>query len=191
MKEGERVHGGMKTGPAHESSLPKVDIDDAISGCRGFSDIELANLNQQSQTLHQKANQCMIEEDAMGELHYLKEAITLYTRFGNDADGKWLSPFYNQLYSLRCAYLSALLANGRIDEAIVQCEHIVSFLAVAFSSVQNHPLLGLQLFTLGDLNSGMAMNTKARYCYTWARKVMLVSHGASDPMVQVLDEHLS
>jgi hypothetical protein len=34
-------------------------------------------------------------------------------------------------------------------EAFLQCKHVVAFLCVAFQHLPNHPLLGLQLFTLG------------------------------------------
>jgi len=102
-------------------------------------------------------------------------------------------------------YLSALLANGRILDGLEQCEHIVSFLAVAFSHVGCHPLLGLQLFTLGDLYSGVSTlsdkrssvedvechKKKAKAVFLWAKKVMFVTHGESDPMVKTLNDNLA
>ena len=84
--------------------------------------------------------------------------------------------------------------------------HIVLFLAVAFSHVGCHPLLGLQLFTLGVLYTGavsleegslavmdvkFTYKIKAKAAYSWAKKIMLVMHGAKDYMVQTLDNNLA
>mmetsp|Transcript_17322 Transcript_17322/g.31451 ORF Transcript_17322/g.31451 Transcript_17322/m.31451 type:complete len:406 (-) Transcript_17322:24-1241(-) len=184
-------------------NLVKVDLDDAMAGCHGLNETEQAHIIQQSRILQEKANQFMVEGDACGELHHLQKAIELYTT--RSGGGKWLSPFYGQLYSVRCSYLSALLANGQIHQAVEQCEHIVSFLAVAFSHVQNHPLMGLQLYTLGDLYAAAAtmedgslaegakysLKKKSKLAYTWAKKVMTVTHGANDRMVQTLQDNIA
>ena len=178
-----------------------VDLDDALTGCKRLSEADQARIHQQSSMMHEQANQCMVHGDSTGELHYLREAIKMYTTRNSDG-GLLFSPFYGQLYSLRCSYLSALLANGEIQQALKQCEHIVSFLAVAYSHVQNHPLLGLQLYTLGDLYSAAAtleessrdevfLTRKAKQAYDWAKRVMLVTHGANDPMVMTLEDNLS
>ena len=178
-----------------------VDLDDALTGCKRLSEADQARIHQQSSMMHEQANQCMVHGDSTGELHYLREAIKMYTTRNSDG-GLLFSPFYGQLYSLRCSYLSALLANGEIQQALKQCEHIVSFLAVAYSHVQNHPLLGLQLYTLGDLYSAAAtlekssrdkasLTRKAKQAYDWAKRVMLVTHGANDPMVITLEDNLS
>ena len=192
-----------KTASQSKPNLQKLDLDDAISGCRGLSENE-AHIIQKSRLLQQKSNQCMVEGDASGELHYLEEAKGLYLTRSSEG-GKYLSPFHNQLYSVRCSYLSALLANGQLHQALKECEHIVSFLAVAFSHVQNHPLLGLQLYTLGDLYSAAAtmedggsveeascsFEKKSKVAYTWALRVMMITHGANNPMVQILNENIS
>ncbi|KAL7539544.1 hypothetical protein ACHAXR_010804 [Thalassiosira sp. AJA248-18] len=194
------THGGNCTMP----SLEQVDIDDAITGCQGLSETELTRILEQSRVYREKANQSMLAGDSSGELHNLHEAIKLYTVRGDD--GKRLfSPFHGQLYSLRCSYLSALLAIGDIHQALEQCEHITSFLAVSFSHVQNHPLLGLQLYTLGDLYATVAtmevgslanekkslLTEKSKLAYAWAKRVMVVTHGANDLMVQTLEDNLS
>jgi hypothetical protein len=143
----------------------------------------------------------MLEGDSKGELWNLHKAIELFDAFGHE-----LSPFHFQLYSIRCSYLSALLANGDIPRATEQCEHIVSFLAVAFSHTQNHPLLGLQLYTLGDLYNAatdtgcdesfqgalsLSLREKALLAYSWAKDVMLITHGPDNIMVQLLGENIS
>ena len=183
-------------------SLINIQLDDAMIASNGYSESELHTMNHQSDVLRQKARQSMIGDDTAGELQCLKDAIEIYSNKRND---RWLSPFLFELYSLRCEYLSALLANGRILDGLEQCEHIVSFLAVAFSHVGCHPLLGLQLFTLGDLYSGVSTlsdtrssvedvgchKKKAKAAFLWAKKVMLVTHGESDHMVMTLNDNLS
>mmetsp|Transcript_27072 Transcript_27072/g.58034 ORF Transcript_27072/g.58034 Transcript_27072/m.58034 type:complete len:653 (-) Transcript_27072:2371-4329(-) len=206
LTSGYLAHGGGNDVDKKNRCFEKVDIDDAISstGCRQLNDLEMEHINQQSHILQRKANQSMVEGDAAGELYNLQKAIELYTTRGNGGR-KRLSPFYGQLYSVRCSYLSALLANGHILQAIEQCEHIVSFLALVFSHVQNHPLLGLQLYTLGDLYSGAvtmegeslseetkcSLKEKARLAYAWTQRVMIITHGANDPMVRTLEDNLS
>jgi hypothetical protein len=183
-------------------SLIKIQLDDAMIASNGYSESELHTMNYQSDVLRQKARQSMIDDDTAGELQNLKDAIEIYSNKRNDS--KWLSPFIFELYSLRCEYLSALLANGQILDALEQCEHIVSFLTVAFSHVGCHPLLGLQLFTLGDLYSGVSLSAerssvedvgcytmKAKASFLWARQVMIVTHGESDPMVKTLNDNLA
>lgn len=77
---------------------------------------------------------------------------------------------------------------------------------VSFAHIHNHPLLGLQLYTLGDLYSASAgiggevqnksassgsMRDKAREAYRIARDIMLVTHGRTDSMVCSLQDNLS
>lgn len=65
-----------------------------------------------------------------------------------------LQAFYgclNQdLYHFRCKMLSTVLLTDNYDEARKICAKIVSFLVVSMANVANHPLLAVQLFTLGD-----------------------------------------
>ncbi|KAL9191424.1 hypothetical protein ACHAXT_001130 [Thalassiosira profunda] len=182
--------------------LVNVDIEDAMTASSGLSEVDIARITEQSQMLQQRASQLMIEGNTDGELHSLQQATNMYTAPGK---GKWVTPFHTQLYSARCAYLSALIPNGRIEPAVEQCEHIVSFLAVAFSHVVNHPLLGLQLYTLGDLcaalasmedgdaarGSSLTWDEKSKVTYQWAKRIMIVTHGVDDPMVKTLEHNIS
>jgi len=170
----------------------------------GMSEPDRHAMDHKTGVLRRRAREFMIDDDSERELQCLNDAVEVYASKRNGR--KWLSPFHGELYALRCEYLSALLANGRIVEAIEQCDHIVSFLSVAFSHVGCHPLLGLQLFTLGDLYSGavpseegslvakdvkFTYKMKAKAAYSWAKKIMVVTHGAKDHMVQTLDDNLA
>ena len=119
------------------NNLVKVNLEDAMVGSSGLGKAEQFNIIQHSRTLQENANRCMMEGDEEGEMVHLSRAISLFPKRAECP--AWFSPFHVQLYSIRCVYLSALLANGHIHEAVEQCEHIVSFLAVAFSHVTNHP----------------------------------------------------
>lgn len=167
--------------------LIDMPLDDAITGKTDIiSSTSYNEIIQQSQCFLEEATHCMLEGDSSGEIAALRKAVDLFKDHG-------LSPFNFKLYSIRCSYLSALLANGDVHGAVEQCEHIVSFLAVAFSHVQNHPLLGLQLFTLGDLYSAGGntyFREKRLMCYTWARDIMLITHGSTHSMVRSLEENL-
>lgn len=177
------------------TNLVQVDLDDAMTQCHGLGKGDMMQITKQSEIFRGKSVEAMVEGDVLGELRYLRSAIELYT--SGRGCGKWITPFHGQLYSVRCAYFSALLANGQINEAVEQCEHIVSFLMVAFSQVQHHPLLGLQLYTLGDLYASAAggghlatateiMSKKSKQAHTLALRRMRITHGESDQMVQAL-----
>jgi hypothetical protein len=183
----------QKMTPTVKCSMIGVNLDDAIT-CGGSRE-DYNHLIQQSQFLQDQAHRCMLEGDSRGELSNLQRAISLFDH--------GISPFDFNLYSIRCSFLAALLASGDILSAVEQCEHIVSFLAVSFSHVQNHPLLGLQLYTLGDLYSAAAesegrnesfnlsLEEKASVAYNWARNIMRLTHGERNAMVQTLEHNLS
>ncbi|KAL3795466.1 hypothetical protein HJC23_000824 [Cyclotella cryptica] len=183
-----------------EKETINIVLDSALTGRNNLeSSTEYNNLIQRSRKFQEQATHCMLEGDSSGELWNLHKAIELFEAFGRE-----ISPFHFQLYSIRCSYLSALLANGDIPQAAEQCEHIVSFLVVAFSHIQNHPLLGLQLYTLGDLynatadcgetfqgSSSLNLREMALLTYSWAKDVMLITHGPNNIMVQLLGENLT
>ncbi|KAL7550265.1 hypothetical protein ACHAWF_013500 [Thalassiosira exigua] len=177
-----------------------VDLEEAMSGYHGLTEAEM-EIYHESRRLQEQASQCMLEDDTTGELLNLQKAIELYAPRGIK-NQIWVSPFNNQLYSTRCSYFATLLASGDINQAVEQCEEMVSFLAVIHT---NHPLLGLQLYTLGDLYSSAAImnddflgkdekldfKEKSMLAYAWAEKVMTITHGANDPLAKTLGVNLA
>jgi len=156
----------------------QIDIEEAIAGSSRPEHLQIANT---SRMLQDRATHAMVNGNNDLEMQLLQQAVEVFLLGGG------FSPFHNELYTARCVYLSSLLVNGKIDEAIEQCEHIVSSLSVCLGNVKHHPLLGLQLYTLGDLYSGIAAcGEKAANAYRWAYEILTVSHGAQDPMVQAL-----
>ena len=138
------------------------------------------------------------------------------------------------IYKARGDYLGTLIVANDIEQAIVQCEYIVLYLVSILNGdggyggcggcggcggdddgnnttieCQNHPILGLQLFTLGDLYQSMMILQEedddndddelpnASYykilafdTYSWARQILTISHGKDSSMVLLLDEKL-
>jgi hypothetical protein len=126
----------------------------------------------------------MANDDLISEMAALEEAVRLLSLH--------MPPLSRELYQVRGAYLSSLLANMadgtalKRQEAQETCAAMVAFLAVALP--RHHPLLGLQLYTLGDL---LAMsldngNESIKY-HVWARRVLMISHGKQHDLVQRLD----
>jgi hypothetical protein len=61
----------------------------------------------------------------------------------------YYKPFHRELYRYRCQLLTLLVITGDEANAYRTCCRIVSYLALAFINMPIHPLLGIQLFTLG------------------------------------------
>ena len=171
-----------------QEDIVSVDIEDALTGCT-LGDRDRAAIVDCAELLRGDAHQCMLRDDVEGELTCLRNAIDLWKDKGGD-EGRWWSPFNLPLYSLRSQYFTALLANQEIDEAVDQVEHIISALIVAFNHVGIHPLLGLQLFTLGDLYAILGRDKQAHLTYIYAKDVMTVTHGGDHALVLQLDQKI-
>jgi hypothetical protein len=91
------------------------------------------------------------------------------------------------LYKVRGERLGSLIVAGKTREAIFECEQIVAFLCLASHHLLNYSLLGLQLFTLGDLYEASGAVSKAKSTFCWARKIMTISHGNDSDMVELLN----
>lgn len=170
----------------------QVEIDDAMSRCRGarsgLSSSVLSVLRADavaaSNRKQEEARRHMSAGDTESEIRCAEEAVSLLS--SNPA----IPPLCVELYSARGALLSSLLFAGQTDKALDVCQSVVAFLCVALGHVLNHPLLGLQLFTLGDLHAGVGDDVKAKVAYSWARDVLRVCQGRDSDMVQRLNSIL-
>jgi hypothetical protein len=106
-----------------------------------------------------------------------------------------------EIYQVRGDLLGTLIVAGEMEKAIIECEYIVLFLVATlgddYVNCQNHPILGLQLFTLGDLYHASANCEKKSYyndlsqkTFEWAKKVLIISHGKDANMVKLLKEKM-
>lgn len=176
-------------GHSEDNNLVSIDLETALNQCT-LGERDRAAILNCAEFLSGEAQQHMIRDDVEKELDSLQNTINLWT--DKDIDW-WWTPFNLPLYSARSQYYTALLANQKIAEAVDQLEFIVSTLIVAFSHVQHHPLLGLQLFTLGDLYAylGRVCGRKAYLAYLYAKEVMTITHGVDHPMVLQLNQKLA
>ncbi len=176
-------------GHGQDNNLVSIDLETALNQC-DVGERDRAAILDCAELLTGQAHQSMLCDDVDEELNSLRSTINLWT--DKDIDW-WWTPFNLSLYSARSQYFTALLANQEIAEAVDQLEFIVSTLIVAFSHVQHHPLLGLQLFTLGDLYAymGRAWGRKAYLTYFYAKELMTITHGVDHPMVLQLNQKLA
>jgi len=147
-----------------------INTDEAMDTYGGVK-LSIAMI-QEGRNFIQKAKRHMCNDDIEAEQQELARAINIFQK------GPQLSL---DLYQARCSYLSALLLSGKEHEAQHQCLAIVAFLLAILPP--NHPLIGLQLYTLGDLSADVSI-------YRWSRKILRVSHGRQHHLVRRLDEQL-
>lgn len=178
-------------GHGQDKNLVSIDLETALNQCN-LGERDRAAILDCADFLSGQAQQSMLRDDVEEELSTLRDTINLWK--DKDIDW-WWTPFNLPLYSARSQYFTALLANQEIAEAVDQLEFIVSTLIIAFSHVQHHPLLGLQLFTLGDLYAYLgrsrACGRKAYLTYLYAKEIMTITHGVDHPMVLQLDRKLA
>ena len=140
----------------------------------------------------QQAKFFMMNGDLEDELSSLKEVVQILRQL-TSASGEDQLPLSLELYQARCDRLGSLIVAGGQDntkEALIECEHIVSFLCLALKHFPNHSLLGLQLFTLGDLYDSNRKSDEAQKTYVWARRNLQISQGRESEMVMLLNEKI-
>jgi hypothetical protein len=134
------------------------------------------------------ARVCMINGSLEDELACLQEANKiLESAVINEHNLPLPSVSTIDLYKVRGERLGSLIVAGKTREAIFECEQIVAFLCLASHHLLNYSLLGLQLFTLGDLYEASGAVSKAKSTFCWARKIMTISHGNDSDMVELLN----
>ena len=203
--------------PNHHASLSPIELSQwilqkynpSISNCKGdnnstvtlvdqetiFETPNLKNSNYKaivdvSNAKQQQAQYCMVTNNLEGELACLNEAVQiLETTLAKISEDNGDPPLSLDLYKARCTRLGALIVAGG-EGAMTECEHIVAYLCLALKHVPNHSLLGLQLFTLGDIYEANGEREKAAATYTWARKILRISQGNNCDMVLLLNEKI-
>ena len=174
---------------SYDDDIVEINLEMALQECN-LGGRQRDALSSCAELLTSKAHQSMLRDDVKGELNNLQRAVNLWDDTNIDC---WWTPFNLQLYSVRSQYFTALLSNQKIEEAVDQLEFVISTMMVAFSHVLNHPLLGLQLFTLGDLYAyrGREWERKAYLTYIYAKDIMVITHGVDHPMVLQLQQRIA
>jgi SET and MYND domain-containing protein len=103
------------------------------------------------------------------------------------------SPFEYGRYQTKCRALEEALIDGNVEAAVAACEQVVCSLALFFSHLDFHPLLGLQLFTLGDLYRACeGREQEAAPIYAWCKEVLSYTHARiGSDLLQKLEESSS
>ena len=171
-----------------ESSLVFVNqetILEPLDNSEYTAAVEAATAKQQ------EAQYFMLTEDLDSEVASLKDVVKIFESSLVTQTASTRPLLSLDLYKARCAKFGTLMTligeSNYSKEALVECEHIVSFLCLALKHVPNHSLLGLQLFTLGDMYEANNESDKAHTTYAWARKVLRISQGNTSDMVQMLN----
>lgn len=120
-------------------------------------------------------------DDIAAERRSLESAVEVYRRY--------LHPLNVAGLSARTSLLHAMLLEGDMRAAVRVCEEIVHAYAVIYPP--NHPMLGLQLWTLGDLYRGMSSAegggaVKCAEVMQRAQQSLTVSYGAEHEFVKGL-----
>ena len=67
-----------------------------------------------------------------------------------------------------------------VKQAATRCKRIVSTMLIFFAHVEFHPLLGLQLFTLGDLLHLDETPGEAIKYYEWCKQQLSPTHDCNE-----------
>jgi hypothetical protein len=99
--------------------------------------------------------------------------------------------FNTELYSLRGQLLTAYIMLGLSEKAFEVCNCCCSYLLVCLhGSLPDHPLLGLQLFTLGDLAQSIGKCSYALDVYKLALDVLSVTCSLDSDLLLRLQESI-
>eukprot|EP01034_Spumella_vulgaris_P022297 gene22297-28413_t len=161
-----------------ESACEQNEYSDALQQagalCREAQMIDLSSEDHISGEKEKEEK----EKEEKKATRLLESAVTLMQRV--------CGPFHMELYQMRGMLMTSYLTAGNITDALIQCKYIVSFLCVALNHLPHHPLLGLQLFTLGDLATHCEDTQLASDAYLWASEILTVSHGPESEMFRRL-----
>lgn len=101
-----------------------------------------------------------------------------------------LHPLNLDLYTQRCqAFTTALMVDNR-EAAIPIAIKLVEFLDLIYREIPYHPILGLQLYTLGDLYEEIGNPSEAKIVHRRARDILQVSFGSDHVFCRALEERL-
>ena len=78
--------------------------------------------------------------------------------------------------------MSTFLLSGQYRLAAVECEYIVNYLLLCYYTIPNHPLLGLQMFTLADLWETIGDTERAQDLYRMSNEILTITHGIHSEM---------
>mmetsp|Transcript_13793 Transcript_13793/g.25665 ORF Transcript_13793/g.25665 Transcript_13793/m.25665 type:complete len:574 (-) Transcript_13793:449-2170(-) len=100
-------------------------------------------------------------------------------------------PFHFEVYKVHGQLMSASLMTGDYPRALRYCFLIVGYLRLVFSDVPQHPLLGLQLYTLGDiLTTQPGKAAEALQAFRISHEILKFAFGHTNIMVRRLEDSM-
>jgi len=150
-----------------------IDEEEAMKACTA-----------ENSSLSVSAARCLLDQSSgaqtpQEEIGILSGAISLLT--------KLCGPFHTELYRAHGQLLTAHLLSGNYEGALSACLKVVGFLYLVLRDVPKHPLLGLQLFTLGDIMSEVGRPKEdVRIVYSMALDILVFAYGLENSLVQRL-----
>lgn len=103
-----------------------------------------------------------------------------------------LHPEHISILQTLSALFSAEMERGSIDEAIPFGERMLEFYRRVYPA--NHPLIGLHLFTLGDLYLQQlethGSTSRAKEYLKEAKQILQITHGRSHHFVELLSQRI-
>eukprot|EP00529_Nitzschia_sp_RCC80_P011190 CAMPEP_0113464094 /NCGR_PEP_ID=MMETSP0014_2-20120614/13015_1 /TAXON_ID=2857 /ORGANISM="Nitzschia sp." /LENGTH=638 /DNA_ID=CAMNT_0000356147 /DNA_START=20 /DNA_END=1936 /DNA_ORIENTATION=- /assembly_acc=CAM_ASM_000159 len=182
-----------ETDTADDVGLIQVPLDELIQP--SFID---QTILARASMLQQQANIAMSNDDVLMELECLANAQKLleqrsetFTHFSIDVYrilGQRLSSLIAARHSLPEEETTILTKLSK--DTLDVCCKIVAIQCLALHKVPNHPLLGLQLFTLGDLYEENGYDDKASSIFKWTYDVLKICQGPTNFMVKMLQDKL-
>ena len=90
--------------------------------------------------------------------------------------------YNSDVYTLRGQLMHAYLLSGQHQLALLECVYIVNYLLLSYYTIPNHPLLGLQMFTLADLWEINGDMDRAQEMYRMSNEILTITHGKRSEM---------
>lgn len=167
--------GGTATAAAAAvaAGSPPFTWEDSVRGC------VCAGKDEQRRDLElafQLATKAMESEDIAEEYEHGKESLRLRR--------KWLHPLNVHLLSTFSSFLTVAMVAGEWIAAIECCTSMIDIYEWYYPDT--HPLLGLQLYTKGNLLSNIGKYEEAMPVLDRALTILTLSFGAENGMVQGL-----
>ena len=101
----------------------------------------------------------------------------------------YLGPLNLKLMSSAAHLMSAYLETEQWGPAVGLAEHVLTVYRAVYEHV--HPMLGLHLYTLGDLYSQTGQREKARRAYEEALEILSITHGPESDLAVGLKKILA
>lgn len=122
-------------------SPPSPDTSSFVTTCPAVAATPPSELLSKQRDIETKAIQAEATSDIAIVYEEMKELEAALEQY--------YGPMHQDLYHYRCKMLSTVLLTENFLEAKDLCAKIVSYLVISMANIPFHPLLAVQLFTLG------------------------------------------